>query len=183
MPGRPYILAETTWQAVRDTKFEVAVLPWGATEAHNYHLPYATDQERPAAVEEDDRAQHRTNQTHTGEVDRIAEPVHHHVAGQHDRHRQHQTQPELAPERLRVVPGVLVMPLMPPGMDCLAVPGRVVLTAGMVVRLGLHIDHLHHGTLYPLGVPGKRAACSGRHSAEPTHGSGRGGRLLGQGLW
>lgn len=43
MPGRPYILAETTWQAVRDTRFEVAVLPWGATEAHNYHLPYATD--------------------------------------------------------------------------------------------------------------------------------------------
>jgi creatinine amidohydrolase len=43
MPGRPYILAETTWQAVRDARFEVAVLPWGATEAHNYHLPYATD--------------------------------------------------------------------------------------------------------------------------------------------
>src|SRR5215218_10206692 len=43
MPGRPYILAETTWQAVRDTRFEVAVLPWGATEPHNYHLPYATD--------------------------------------------------------------------------------------------------------------------------------------------
>ena len=43
MPGRPYILAETTWQAVRETRFEVAVLPWGATEAHNYHLPYATD--------------------------------------------------------------------------------------------------------------------------------------------
>jgi creatinine amidohydrolase len=43
MPGRPYILAETTWQAVRDTRFDVVVLPWGATEAHNYHLPYATD--------------------------------------------------------------------------------------------------------------------------------------------
>ncbi|RMG54313.1 MAG: creatininase family protein [Bacteroidetes bacterium] len=40
---RPYILAETNWQAVKDTAFEVAVLPWGATEAHNYHLPYATD--------------------------------------------------------------------------------------------------------------------------------------------
>lgn len=25
------------------TPYEVAVLPWGATEAHNYHLPYATD--------------------------------------------------------------------------------------------------------------------------------------------
>ena len=43
MPGRPYILAETTWKAVKDTRFDVAVLPWGATEAHNYHLPYATD--------------------------------------------------------------------------------------------------------------------------------------------
>jgi creatinine amidohydrolase len=43
MPGRPYLLAETTWKAVRDRVPEVAVLPWGATEAHNYHLPYATD--------------------------------------------------------------------------------------------------------------------------------------------
>ena len=40
---RPYILAETNWEALKDTRFEVAVLPWGATEAHNYHLPYATD--------------------------------------------------------------------------------------------------------------------------------------------
>jgi len=41
--ARPYILAETTWKTVKDTHYEVAVLPWGATEAHNYHLPYATD--------------------------------------------------------------------------------------------------------------------------------------------
>lgn len=40
---RPYVLAETNWRAVSDTRFDVAVLPWGATEAHNYHLPYATD--------------------------------------------------------------------------------------------------------------------------------------------
>ena len=40
---RPYILAETNWKALQDTRFEVAVLPWGATEAHNYHLPYGTD--------------------------------------------------------------------------------------------------------------------------------------------
>jgi len=40
---RPYILAETTWQDVRETLFEVAVLPWGSTEPHNLHLPYATD--------------------------------------------------------------------------------------------------------------------------------------------
>lgn len=43
MAGRPYILAETSWKHVREAKREVAVLPWGATEAHNYHLPYATD--------------------------------------------------------------------------------------------------------------------------------------------
>lgn len=41
---RPYVLAETNWKAVRrDGGYEVAVLPWGATEAHNLHLPYATD--------------------------------------------------------------------------------------------------------------------------------------------
>jgi creatinine amidohydrolase len=43
MPNRPYILAESTWKTVDATPYEVAVLPWGATEAHNYHLPYATD--------------------------------------------------------------------------------------------------------------------------------------------
>lgn len=43
MTFRPYILAETPWKTVRETAYEVAILPWGATEAHNYHLPYATD--------------------------------------------------------------------------------------------------------------------------------------------
>jgi creatinine amidohydrolase len=41
--GRPYILEETTWKSVSDTHYAVAILPWGATEAHNYHLPYGTD--------------------------------------------------------------------------------------------------------------------------------------------
>jgi len=40
---RPYILAETNWEALKEEKFELAILPWGATEAHNYHLPYGTD--------------------------------------------------------------------------------------------------------------------------------------------
>ncbi|MEO1010362.1 MAG: creatininase family protein [Bacteroidota bacterium] len=40
---RPYILSENNWNALKDTRFDLAVLPWGATEAHNYHLPYATD--------------------------------------------------------------------------------------------------------------------------------------------
>ena len=43
MPGRPFILSETTWKAVDAMPYELAILPWGATEAHNYHLPYATD--------------------------------------------------------------------------------------------------------------------------------------------
>src|SRR3989442_4909973 len=43
MPNRPYILDELTWKVVRDTRYEVAILPWGATEAHNYHLSYTTD--------------------------------------------------------------------------------------------------------------------------------------------
>ncbi len=40
---RPYILAETNWKDIQTRNFELAILPWGATEAHNYHLPYATD--------------------------------------------------------------------------------------------------------------------------------------------
>ncbi|MDX1741081.1 MAG: creatininase family protein, partial [Rhodothermales bacterium] len=43
MPRPPYLLSESTWTTVRSTDYQVAVLPWGATEAHNYHLPYATD--------------------------------------------------------------------------------------------------------------------------------------------
>jgi creatinine amidohydrolase len=42
MPRR-YHLAQTTWKAVSETPYQLAILPWGATEAHNYHLPYATD--------------------------------------------------------------------------------------------------------------------------------------------
>lgn len=40
---RPYILAESNWKDLKDFRFDLAVLPWGATEAHNYHLPYGTD--------------------------------------------------------------------------------------------------------------------------------------------
>ncbi|MGK7397747.1 MAG: creatininase family protein [Candidatus Cyclobacteriaceae bacterium M3_2C_046] len=40
---RPYILAETNWKNIKIEKFDVAILPWGATEAHNFHLPYGTD--------------------------------------------------------------------------------------------------------------------------------------------
>lgn len=43
MPFRPYMLAELPWREVRATTYEIAILPWGATEAHNHHLPYGTD--------------------------------------------------------------------------------------------------------------------------------------------
>jgi len=43
MRPRPYLLNELTWKTVRAAPYEVAVLPWGATEAHNFHLPYSTD--------------------------------------------------------------------------------------------------------------------------------------------
>ncbi|MDR2148427.1 MAG: creatininase family protein [Tannerella sp.] len=36
-------IQSTTWAEVKDEKFDFAVLPWGATEPHNYHLPYTTD--------------------------------------------------------------------------------------------------------------------------------------------
>ncbi len=52
-PPRPYILNEVTWKTVKETRYQVAVLPWGATEAHNYHLSYTTDNiltERIAAL-------------------------------------------------------------------------------------------------------------------------------------
>ncbi|MFZ0491175.1 MAG: creatininase family protein, partial [Salegentibacter sp.] len=40
---RPYVLAETNWKNVKEENYSLAILPWGATEAHNFHLPYATD--------------------------------------------------------------------------------------------------------------------------------------------
>ena len=40
---RKYILAESNWADIIEAKIDLAILPWGATEAHNYHLPYGTD--------------------------------------------------------------------------------------------------------------------------------------------
>jgi creatinine amidohydrolase len=40
---KPFILAETNWKTLKDQEIELAVLPWGATEAHNLHLPFSTD--------------------------------------------------------------------------------------------------------------------------------------------
>jgi creatinine amidohydrolase len=40
---RPYVLSETNWKTVKNQDYDLAILPWGATEAHNYHLPFGTD--------------------------------------------------------------------------------------------------------------------------------------------
>ena len=39
----PWILAETNYAYTQTNRYEVAVLPLGATEPHNLHLPYGTD--------------------------------------------------------------------------------------------------------------------------------------------
>lgn len=43
MGARPFILKEANWKQVKHHSYEMAILPWGATEAHNFHLPYGTD--------------------------------------------------------------------------------------------------------------------------------------------
>lgn len=44
------MIAETNWKQVKAARYEVAVLPWGATEAHNWHLPYGTDSLQNEAI-------------------------------------------------------------------------------------------------------------------------------------
>ncbi|MBI2620454.1 MAG: creatininase family protein [Ignavibacteriales bacterium] len=43
MVSSTHLLANLSWKTVGKSKYEVAVLPWGATEPHNYHLPFCTD--------------------------------------------------------------------------------------------------------------------------------------------
>ncbi len=47
---RPWIIAEANWKQVKETRYEVALLPMGATEAHNWHLPYGTDSYQNEAI-------------------------------------------------------------------------------------------------------------------------------------
>lgn len=43
-PGpRAYVLHEANYGQLLERRPNVAVLPWGATEAHNFHLPHGTD--------------------------------------------------------------------------------------------------------------------------------------------
>ncbi|MEY3053446.1 MAG: hypothetical protein RLY31_3231 [Bacteroidota bacterium] len=47
---KPYLLTEVSWETVKEADYQLAVLPWGATEAHNYHLPYGTDNYQNDAI-------------------------------------------------------------------------------------------------------------------------------------
>src|SRR5205807_1782959 len=40
---REWILSETNYGRVKGRPFDAAVLPFGATEPHNLHMPYGTD--------------------------------------------------------------------------------------------------------------------------------------------
>jgi len=46
----PYLLENAHLRQVREMQYAVAILPWGATEAHNYHLPYGTDTFETSAI-------------------------------------------------------------------------------------------------------------------------------------
>ncbi|MDW8262414.1 MAG: creatininase family protein, partial [Phycisphaerales bacterium] len=41
--ARPFILKEATYRQLLAQRPNVAVLPWGAVEAHGHHLPHGTD--------------------------------------------------------------------------------------------------------------------------------------------
>ncbi|MCS7471434.1 creatininase family protein [Stieleria sp. ICT_E10.1] len=47
---RPWILSEINYGFVKDCDYQVAVLPTGATEPHNLHLPYGTDTFQAEAI-------------------------------------------------------------------------------------------------------------------------------------
>ncbi|MCE1188228.1 MAG: creatininase family protein [Ignavibacteria bacterium] len=41
--SRKYILNEQHWKSIKDHTCNLAILPWGSCEPHNYHLPFGTD--------------------------------------------------------------------------------------------------------------------------------------------
>lgn len=53
---RPYVLEQSNWKQIKNQRYDVAILPWGATEPHNYHLPYGTDSLETARIAEDSAA-------------------------------------------------------------------------------------------------------------------------------
>lgn len=49
---RNYVLNKCNYGEIKDESFDLAILPWGATEPHNYHLPYGTDTLETAYIAE-----------------------------------------------------------------------------------------------------------------------------------
>lgn len=50
---KPYLLENAHLKSIAAGAYSVAILPWGATEAHNYHLPYGTDTFQVRAIAEE----------------------------------------------------------------------------------------------------------------------------------
>ena len=50
--ARPWLLAECNYGYVKNADIRVAVIPLGATEPHNLHLPYGTDLYEATAIGE-----------------------------------------------------------------------------------------------------------------------------------
>ena len=50
MSTPPYILGTAPLAALKGAQYDTAILPWGATEAHNLHLPYGTDNLETEAI-------------------------------------------------------------------------------------------------------------------------------------
>ena len=96
-------------------------------------LTNPTLEERPATPEEHDRAEQRPDPLDAREVERVAEPVHDHVARHDERDGQDQRHPEAAPEHLRVMAGVLVM-------SSVHVMSSVLVVAGVFVVAGVLRD-------------------------------------------
>lgn len=59
--NREIDLSVSTYGVARQFKYDVAILPWGATEPHNLHLPYMTDciLSQAVALNAAERALHR----------------------------------------------------------------------------------------------------------------------------
>jgi len=50
--ARAHVLSEANYAQLKVLAPNVAVLPWGATEAHNFHLPFGTDNIQATALGE-----------------------------------------------------------------------------------------------------------------------------------
>ncbi|MCK3684000.1 creatininase family protein [Maribellus sp. YY47] len=60
---KPFILEQTNWKQIKNTQYDIAILPWGATEPHNYHLPYGTDSLETSKVSQESAAKAWANGT------------------------------------------------------------------------------------------------------------------------